>query len=164
MGEGYLRRLIEAQRELTESFDDKPPLWTEKSPGQGRWGRGLGRPINPTSLVRQRKLAKPLITHGARVPATWRCWRRCAAPHHRVSATKRTPSGETAWGPEVRQFRLWAEQRGCEGMGEPPGPPKLCDSTAHAPAKTITPLYSTDYLFVSFSVRAEKCNSPRCLR
>ena len=30
-----LRRLIEAQRELTESFDDKPPLWTEKSPGQG---------------------------------------------------------------------------------------------------------------------------------
>ena len=65
---------------------------------------------------------------------------------------------------EVLQFRLWAEQRGCRGDGEPPGPPKLCDLTGHAPAKTITPLYSTDYLFVSFSVRAEKCNSPRCLR
>ena len=77
---------------------------------------------------------------------------------------KRTPSGETAWGPEVLQFRLWAEQRGCRGDGEPPGPPKLCDLTGHAAAKTITPLYSTDYLFVSFSVRAEKCNSPRCLR
>ena len=62
-----LRRLIEAQRELTKSFDDKPPLWTEKSPGQGRWSRGLGRPINRASVMRQRKLAKPLITHGARV-------------------------------------------------------------------------------------------------
>ena len=53
-------------------------------------------------------------------PAAWRCWRRCAAPRHRVSAAKRTPSGETAWGPEVRQFRLWAEQRGCGGMGSRP--------------------------------------------
>jgi hypothetical protein len=35
---------------------------------------------------------------------------------------KRTPSGETAWGPEVLQFRLWAEQRGVSGGdGEPPG-------------------------------------------
>jgi hypothetical protein len=42
-------------------------------------------------------------------------WRRCAGPRHRVSASKRTPSGETAWGPEVLQFRLWAEQRGCRG-------------------------------------------------
>ena len=38
----------------------------------------------------------------------------------RVSAAKRTPSGETAWGPEVRQFRLWAEQRGCGGWGSRP--------------------------------------------
>ena len=53
-------------------------------------------------------------------PAAWRCWRRCAAPRHRVSAAKRTPSGETAWGPEVRQFRLWAEQRGYGGMGSRP--------------------------------------------
>ena len=44
----------------------------------------------------------------------------------------KTPSGETAWGPEVRQFRLLAEQRGFGGMGEPPGPPKLYYSTAHA--------------------------------
>jgi hypothetical protein len=64
---------------------------------------------------------------------------------------KKDPKGETAWGPEVLQFRLWAEQRGRGGMGEPPGPPKLRDSTAHAPAETITPLYSTEYLFVSFS-------------
>jgi hypothetical protein len=47
--------------------------------------------------------------------AAWRCWRRSGAPRHRVSAAKRTPSGETAWGPEVRQFRLLAEQRGCGG-------------------------------------------------
>jgi hypothetical protein len=33
---------------------------------------------------------------------------------------KRTPSGETAWGPEVLQFRLWAEQRGCRGTGSRP--------------------------------------------
>ena len=49
--------------------------------------------------------------------AAWRCWRRSGAPRHRVSAAKRTPSGETAWGPEVRQFRLLAEQRGCGGGG-----------------------------------------------
>jgi len=89
-------------------------------------------------------------------PAAWRRWRQSGAPRHRVSAAKRTPSGETAWGPEVLQFRLWAEQRGCRGDGEPPGPPKPRDSTAHAPAETITPLYSTDYLFVSFSVRGGK--------
>jgi hypothetical protein len=51
---------------------------------------------------------------------------------------------------------------GVGGMGEPPSPPK--DSTAHAPTETIMPLYSTDYLFVSFSVQAERCNFPRCLR
>jgi FtsZ-binding cell division protein ZapB len=96
--------------------------------------------------------------------AAWRCWRRSGAPRHRVSAAKRTPSGETAWGPEVRQFRLWAEQRGCGGMGGPPGPPKLHYSTAHASPETITPLYSTDYLFVSFTVQAERSNSPTCLR
>ena len=62
------------------------------------------------------------------------------------------------------QFRLWAEQRGVGGMGEPLGPPKLRDSTAHAPAEAITPLYSTDYLFVSFTARAERSNSPRSLR
>jgi len=49
-------------------------------------------------------------------------------------------------------------------MGEPPGPPKLDYSTAHARAETITPLYSTDYLFVSFTVQAERSNSPTCLR
>jgi hypothetical protein len=38
-------------------------------------------------------------------------------------------------------------------MGEPPGPPKLHYSTAHASPETITPLYSTDYLFVSFTVQ-----------
>src|SRR6478672_1578736 len=97
-------------------------------------------------------------------PAVWRCWRQSVAPRHRVSAAKRTPSGETAWGPEVLQFRLWAEQRGVGGMGEPPGPPKLHDSTAHASAETITPLYSTDCLFVSFTVQAERSSSPTCLR
>ena len=75
---------------------------------------------------------------------------------------KKTPSGETAWGPEVHQFRLWAEQ--VWGDGEPPGPPKLRYSTAHASPETITPLYSTDYLFVSFTVQAERSNAPTCLR
>ena len=97
-------------------------------------------------------------------PAAWQKWPRYTAPRHRVSAAKRTPSGETAWGPEVLQFRLWAEQRGCRGDGAPPGPPKLHYSTEHARAETITPLYSTDYLFVSFTVQAERSNSPTCLR
>jgi hypothetical protein len=117
------------------------------APSSCACGRGgVNRPTVPTTLV------------------VLRCWLQSAAPRHRVSAAKRTPSGETAWGPEVLQFRLWAEQRGYRGDGEPHGPPKLGDSTAHAPAKTITPLYTTDYLFVSFSLRAERCNSPRCLK
>ena len=111
-------------------------------------------------------LVTPRLSAAARAttPTAWRCWRRSGAPRHRVSAAKRTPSGQTAWGPEVRQFRLWAEQRGCGGMGAPPGPPKLHYSTAHARAETITPLYSTDYLFVSFTVQAERSNPPKCLR
>jgi hypothetical protein len=61
---------------------------------------------------------------------------------------------------------IWALSRaaGVSGDGEPPGQPKLYDSTAHAPAEAITPLYSTDYLFVSFTARAERSNSPRSLR
>jgi hypothetical protein len=45
-----------------------------------------------------------------------------------------------------------------------PVTPKLSDSTAHAPAEAITPLYSTDYLFVSFTAQAERSNFPRSLR
>ena len=52
--------------------------------------------------------------------AARRCWRRCAGPRHRVSAAKRTPSGETAWGPEVLQFRLWPSSGGVGGMGSRP--------------------------------------------
>jgi hypothetical protein len=81
-----------------------------------------------------------------------------------IERLKKNPKRRDRLGSEVLQFRLWAEQRGVGGTGEPPGPPKLGDSTAHAPAEAITPLYSTDYLFVSFTARAERSNSPRSLR
>jgi hypothetical protein len=84
------------------------------------------------------------------------------APRHRVSAAKRTPSGETAWGPEVLQFRLCGRAAGCRGDGEPPGQPKLGDSTAHAPRRQLRLCIART--ICSYHSRLDgRCNSPRCL-
>ena len=53
-------------------------------------------------------------------PAAWRRWRQSGAPRHRVSAAKRTPSGETAWVRRSSNLGFGPSSGGVGGMGSRP--------------------------------------------
>ena len=98
------------------------------------------QPIRPRRSGKPRRLNWQSCHLSARAtPAAWRCWRQSRRTSSSSERRKKNPKRrKTAWGPEVLQFRLWAEQQGCfGGMGEPPGPPKLGKSTAHAPQRQL---------------------------